>query len=95
MTLFDDPFQQLAFSLHDQRGTYAVLLGSGISHAAGITTGWEITEDLIRRVWKPREQNPTAVGAPIARRASVPAFLHLVLDVEQHIRQLSALGQTV
>ena len=27
--------------------------------------------------------------------ASFPAFLHLVLDVEQHIRQLSALGQTV
>jgi hypothetical protein len=39
MTLFDDPLLQLSFSLHNQRGTYAVLLGSGISHAAGIPTG--------------------------------------------------------
>ena len=50
MTLFDDRLLQLAFSLHNQKGTYALLLGSGISHAAGIPTGWEITEDLIRRV---------------------------------------------
>ena len=50
MTLCDDPLLQLAFSLHNQRGTYAVLLGSGISHAPGIPTGWEVAEDLIRRV---------------------------------------------
>lgn len=53
MTLFDDSLLQLAFSLHNQRGAYALLLGSGISHAAGIPTGWEITEDLIRRVEEP------------------------------------------
>ena len=29
---------------------YALLVGSGLSHAAGILTGWEITGDLIRRV---------------------------------------------
>ena len=53
MTLFDDSLLQLAFSLHNQRGAYALLLGSGISRAAGIPTGWEITEDLIRRVEEP------------------------------------------
>lgn len=41
---------QLAFSLYESKGVYAALLGSGLSRAAGIPTGWEITLDLIRRV---------------------------------------------
>lgn len=49
-TLTNDPQIQLAFSLHESRGVYALLLGSGISRAAEIPTGWEITLDLIRRV---------------------------------------------
>jgi hypothetical protein len=36
--------------MHSGRGTYALLLGSGLSSAAGILTGWEITLDLVRRV---------------------------------------------
>ena len=39
-----------AHALHTSPGTYAVLLGSGLSSAAGIPTGWEITLDLARRV---------------------------------------------
>jgi hypothetical protein len=75
ITLFDDPFQQLAYSLHDQRGTYAVLLGSGISHAAGITTGWEITEDLIRRVVETSGAEPDGSwGAHCATRLSPGVF---------------------
>ena len=45
-----DPLTRLAFSMHENRGVYAVLVGSGLSRAAGIKTGWEITVDLIRRV---------------------------------------------
>ena len=41
---------QIAFALHENKGVFALLLGSGLSHAAGIPTGWEITLDLIRRV---------------------------------------------
>jgi hypothetical protein len=41
---------QLAFSLLENKGVFAVLLGSGVSRAADIPTGWEITLDLIRRV---------------------------------------------
>jgi hypothetical protein len=41
---------QLAFSLMENKGVFAVLLGSGVSRAADIPTGWEITLDLIRRV---------------------------------------------
>jgi len=45
-----DPIISLAFSVHSSPGVYALLLGSGISRAAGIPTGWEITLDLVRRV---------------------------------------------
>jgi SIR2-like domain len=46
----NDQLTQLAFSLHENKGVYSLLLGSGISRAAEIPTGWEITLDLIRRV---------------------------------------------
>lgn len=49
-SLTADPLTQLAFALHENKGVFALLLGSGLSRAAGIPTGWEITLDLIRRV---------------------------------------------
>ena len=39
-----------SFSVFENKGTYALLLGSGISRAAQIPTGWEITLDLVRRL---------------------------------------------
>lgn len=48
--LSSDPITQLAFSMFGNKGVYALLLGSGLSRAAGIPTGWEITLDLVRRV---------------------------------------------
>jgi hypothetical protein len=48
--LSSDPITQLAFSMFENQGVYALLLGSGLSRAAGIPTGWEITLDLVRRV---------------------------------------------
>ncbi|WP_253445621.1 SIR2 family protein [Halomonas sp. Y3] len=51
MTLLrNDPVTQLAFSVHENKGVFAVLLGSGLSRSAEIPTGWEITLDLVRRV---------------------------------------------
>ncbi|HEY8011911.1 MAG TPA: SIR2 family protein, partial [Rudaea sp.] len=51
MTLLkDDPITQLAFSVYENKGAFAVLLGSGLSRSAEIPTGWEITLDLVRRV---------------------------------------------
>jgi hypothetical protein len=44
-----DPTTGLAFSLFENRGVYALLVGSGLSSAAHIPTGWEITLDLVRR----------------------------------------------
>lgn len=45
-----EPRIALAASLHASPGLYAVLVGSGLSSAAGIPTGWRVTQDLIRRV---------------------------------------------
>ncbi len=45
-----DPILSLAFSMHSNKGVYALLLGSGVSRSAGIPTGWEIVLDLIRKL---------------------------------------------
>ena len=45
-----DPLTTLAFSLYENKGVFACLLGSGLSRAAQIPTGWEVTLSLIRRV---------------------------------------------
>lgn len=45
----NDPTTQLAFSLYENKGVYALLLGSGVSRSAGIPTGWEITMELVKR----------------------------------------------
>jgi len=44
-----DPTTMLAFNMGNQKGVYALLLGSGVSSGAGIRTGWQITLDLVRR----------------------------------------------
>jgi len=41
-----------AFAVKSSPGNYALLLGSGISQAAGFKTGWGITDDLIRKIAK-------------------------------------------
>lgn len=45
-----DPYVSMAMSVQSRKGVYALLLGSGISRAASIPTGWEVVEDLIKRV---------------------------------------------
>jgi hypothetical protein len=43
------PRVMLASAMHAQPGVYALLLGSGVSRSAGIPTGWEIVQDLVRK----------------------------------------------
>lgn len=45
-----DPSTALAFSVFENRGVFALLIGSGVSRAAQIPTGWEVVLDLTRRV---------------------------------------------
>lgn len=40
----------LAFSIHSNKGVYALLLGSGISKKSGIPTGWDVVIDLIKKL---------------------------------------------
>jgi hypothetical protein len=47
-----DPLLLVALALHSNRGVYALLLGSGVSRAAGVPTGWDIVLDLTRRLAK-------------------------------------------
>ncbi len=59
-----DPETAIAFSVFENKGIFALLLGSGVSRAAQIPTGWEITLDLIRRIaglQKVKEQPDWAV----------------------------------
>jgi len=55
----NDPTLKLAVSLHANSGVYALLVGSGVSRAAGLLTSWEIVLDLIRKM--------TAVGGDVAQ----------------------------
>ncbi len=50
MAVFGNPETQVAFSVFENKGVFALLLGSGLSRAAEIPTGWEITTDLVRRI---------------------------------------------
>ncbi len=45
-----EPELKLAIALHSGPGVYALLLGSGLSSAARIPTGWQVTLDLIRKL---------------------------------------------
>ncbi len=45
-----DPIHSLAFSIQANPGVYAILIGSGVSRAAKIPTGWDVTLDLIRKL---------------------------------------------
>jgi hypothetical protein len=54
----DDKLTRLAFSVYSNKGIYALLLGSGISRAAGIPTAWEITTDLVGKFSVEAKENP-------------------------------------
>jgi hypothetical protein len=45
-----DPVLRLALAIESGKGVYALLLGSGVSRASAIPTGWEVVLDLIRKL---------------------------------------------
>ncbi|MHC3475296.1 SIR2 family protein [Streptomyces sp. 7R007] len=44
------PSMALALNMHASPGVYALLLGSGISIASGVKTGWGVVQDLVGKV---------------------------------------------
>lgn len=51
-----DALLSLSFAVQSNKGVFAILLGSGISQAAGIPTGWGIITDLISKIAVSRAQ---------------------------------------
>lgn len=45
-----DTFSTLVMSVYNNKGVYALLLGSGISLPAKIMTGWKVTEYLVKKL---------------------------------------------
>src|ERR1700730_7716898 len=45
-----EPLVTLSFALYSNKGAYALLLGSGVSSAAQIPTGYNVVLDLLRKV---------------------------------------------
>lgn len=75
-----DPLLSLAHSMHSARGVYALLLGSGVSRAASVPTGWEVTLDLVRRVAKLAGEDPGTDAAAWyqARYGAAPDYSRLL-----------------
>ena len=50
-----DDVTRLAMNIYSNKGVYVPLLGSGISLAAGIMSGWKVTEDLLNKLARMEE----------------------------------------
>lgn len=52
-----DSITRLAMNIYSNKGVYVPLLGSGVSLAAGIMSGWKVTEDLLKKLAFMQEGN--------------------------------------
>jgi hypothetical protein len=73
----------LATALHAAPGVYAALIGSGVSSAAGVPTGWQVVEDLIRTIAIAEGADEEAVTADpeawwLAQGRSAPRYDSLI-----------------
>lgn len=57
-----DPRVALATAVQAGPGVYAVLAGSGVSTGAGIKTGWQVVQDLIRKIAVAEGVKPDELG---------------------------------
>jgi hypothetical protein len=78
-----DPILSLAVTVESNPGAYALLLGSGVSRAAGVPTGWEVTLDLVGRVAAAAKQDAGADPEAwyTARFGNAPLYSELVRKV--------------
>ncbi|HYC42988.1 MAG TPA: SIR2 family protein [Noviherbaspirillum sp.] len=75
-----DPINSLAFSMHANKGVYALLLGSGISRTSKIPTGWEITLELVRKVASLQDEScePDPEGWYVSKYGKAPDYSDLL-----------------
>jgi hypothetical protein len=78
-----DPLVSMSFAVYSNKGVYAVLLGSGISRAAGIPTGWEIVLDLIRKIAKLQQEDcePDPADWYKRKRGKEPDYSELLDEI--------------
>jgi hypothetical protein len=78
-----DPMVALAFTVYSNKGAYALLLGSGVSRASGIPTGWEVVLDLVRKVARleGEECDPDPLGWFRTRHGADPSYSKLLDQV--------------
>lgn len=78
-----DPLVSLSFSVYSNKGVYALLLGSGISRAAGIPTGWEVVIDLIHIVAKLEGEDcePDPAGWYRTKHSKEPDYSKLLDEI--------------
>lgn len=78
-----DPIDSLAFSIQGNPGVYALLLGSGVSRAARIPTGWEITLNLVEKLAAASEENaqPNPELWYSAKYGEAPEYSKLIVQL--------------
>jgi hypothetical protein len=90
-----DPMLSLSLTLHANKGCYALLLGSGLSSAAGIPTGWQIVQDLIGKIAHLQGEAPTnpeywyaeKFGSPPEYSKLIQSIASTKADRQQLLRQ--------
>ena len=86
-----DPINSLAFSMHANKGVYAMLLGSGISRASKIPTGWEITLELVRKVAAIQGEwcEPAPAAWYVTKSDKQPDYAELLMPLRRRPRSVS------
>jgi len=89
-----DPLVSLAFGVHSSPGVFALLLGSGVSRAAQIPTGWNIVDDLVRKIAKLEGVSPEPAD-PVAwyrtTHGREPSYSDLLLTVAPSLTERQSL----
>jgi hypothetical protein len=79
-----EPYVTLAFALRSNPGAYGVLLGAGVSIAAGVPSAWAVQEDLILKVAQTEGTVPEDPFAWYQDRFGKPSTYDDLLDALTH-----------
>jgi SIR2-like domain len=79
-----EPYVTLAFALRSSPGAYAVLLGAGVSMAAGVPSAWAVQEDLILKVAQTDSETPEDPFVWYRERFGKPSTYDDLLDTLTH-----------
>ena len=79
-----EPYVTLSFALRSNPGAYAVLLGAGVSIAAGVPSAWAVQEDLILKVAQAEGTVPEDPFGWYQERFGKPSTYDDLLDTLTH-----------